>query len=83
VFSGTATEIFPMRENSRIQRPLKISFPVPEEPQEAPVPAQNQKKPGRKGLLKGTDRRAAVLGRQAMARQNARRLPTRQMNSAR
>ena len=73
-----------MRDVSRIQRPQNITVPGFENSQEAALPVQNAdntaRKSGRKGMLKGTDRKTASLGRNA-ARHNARRLPTRQMNN--
>ncbi|GAA2729721.1 hypothetical protein GCM10010439_40850 [Actinocorallia aurantiaca] len=71
-----------MRDDSRIQQPRKVTVPGFESSQEAALPAKNtSKKSGRKSLLKGTDQRSAALGRNAMGRNNARRLPTRQMNN--
>ena len=71
-----------MRDDSRIQRPQNITIPGFENSQEAVLPAKNNnKKSGRKSLLKGADQRSAALGRNVMGRGNARRLPTRQMNN--
>ncbi|MEO3786088.1 hypothetical protein ABGB12_22390 [Actinocorallia sp. B10E7] len=70
-----------MRENSRIQQPQNITIPGFESSQEAALPAKNNKKSGRKSLLKGTDQRSAALGRNSLGRNNARKLPTRQMNN--
>ena len=71
-----------MRDDSRIQRPQNITIPGFDNSQEAVLPAKNNnKKSGRKSLLKGTDQRHTAMGRHAAGRHNARKMPTRQMNN--